>query len=278
MRASARSFVVALGGLGLVALVRTLIALGVGGPDAVVAISDIGSFAIVGLCAAAVFASTLRLRRGERLRTTWTLVGVGVLSFALGDLTWTVIEVGMGIEVPYPGLPDLFYLAEYVFLAWALIRLVSGFRGLVDLRAPLSIAAAFAVVGLAVLWFSLLQPYVLFDSSLSVAERALSSFYPIADIVLLGVPTLVALLVVSRMGSGSLAWPWYAVATGVMLLAASDATFSWMSAARGYEGGAVVDYGWMAAHVMIAFGASLAIDAARPVRRAVPRVFAEKTA
>ncbi|MDZ4063092.1 MAG: hypothetical protein U1E22_00315 [Coriobacteriia bacterium] len=278
MRASVRSYIVAFGGLGLVAIVRTLIALGVGGPDAVVAISDIGSFTVVGLCAGAVFLSTLRLRCGERLRTTWTLVGMGVLMFALGDLTWTIIEVGLGKEVPYPGLPDLFYLAEYVFLAWALIRLVSGFRGLLDLRSPLAIASALTLASLAVLWFSLLQPYVLFDSSISIAEKALSSFYPIADIVLLGMPTLVALLVVSRMGSGSLAWPWYAVATGVLLLAVSDATFSWMSAAQGYKGGAIVDYGWMAAHVMIAFGASLSIDVARPVWRFASPVFSEETA
>ncbi|MDP2182542.1 MAG: hypothetical protein Q8K99_08235 [Actinomycetota bacterium] len=278
MRLSTRSYVVALGGLGLVAFVRTLIALGVGGPDGAVVISDIGSFAIVALCAGAVLLSTRRLRPGERLRTTWTLVGAGVLSFALGDLAWTVIEVGLGREAPYPGLPDLFYLAEYFFLAWALLRLVSGFRGLVDLKGPTAIASAAAAVGLGLLWFGLLQPYVFSDPTISAAERALSAFYPIADIVLLGLPTLVALLVVLRMGSGSLAWPWYAVAAGVLLLAMSDATFSWMSAVQGYEGGAVVDYGWMAAHVMIAFGASLSVDAAQPKRRPVARVLDEKTA
>lgn len=267
MRASARSYVVVLGGLALVALVRTLIVLGVGGSDGSVAISDIGSVVIVALCATAVFLSANTLRRGERLRTTWTLVGMGVMSFAIGDLTWTVIEVGLGREVPYPGLPDLFYIAEYVFLAWALVRLVSGFRGLVDLKGPILVASVVSLGALAALWMTLLHPYVIADSSVSTAEKILSSFYPTADIVLLGLPTLVALLLVARMGAGVLARPWYAVAVGVLLLALSDATFSWMSAIQGYEGGAIVDYGWMVAHVMIAFGASLAIDITRPVKR-----------
>jgi len=131
---------------------------------------------------------------------------------------------------------------------------------------------ATGVALLVLLYLGLFQPYILADSSLSTGELVLSILYPTADVVFLLAPSIFLVLVVGRLGGGRLGWPWWFVAAGACILAVSDAAYSYMSAAETYSAGAVVDYGWMLAHVALAVGASLAVDIARPSEHKAVRI------
>src|SRR5206468_857356 len=44
-------------------------------------------------------------------RRGWLLVGASAASWGLGQMAWTVYEVGLDQAVPFPGWPDIGYLA-----------------------------------------------------------------------------------------------------------------------------------------------------------------------
>ena len=49
-------------------------------------------------------------------KIAWFFLGLGCLSFAGGQTTWTVYESVLGQEVPFPGWADVGYLGSYPFL------------------------------------------------------------------------------------------------------------------------------------------------------------------
>lgn len=265
VRVSARTKAILFGGLALVAVLYALIRLGVGGENGPVVISDVGETAI-GLVGAAFILYVAWTFRGQPFARPWTLIGLGLGAFALGDLVWTIIEVGMGKEPPYPGLPDLFYVFQYLFMGAGLIITALAYRGLVDLKAPLAGATAVTVFLAVFVSWLVLMPIVT-DSEVELAEKALSVFYPLGDLLLLLGPTLVIIFMVSRLGGGALARPWWAVAAGIAVMAASDTAFSYLEWHDLYESGMIVDVGWMAGGVFLATAASLARDLVAPRAR-----------
>lgn len=263
---SVRTMTIGFVGLGAVAVIRSLLLIGLGGERIELAVSDLGELAVVAVAAFVVLAVARSFGKGESLRRQWTLIGLGVLSFAIGDAIWSWIELVMRQEVPYPGLPDVFYIAEYVFIGAGLLMATLAYSRLFDIRAAVGFAGTAGIVMMVLLYVGLFSPYILSDSSLAIGELVASIFYPTADVLFLVVPSLAMLLVVGRLAGGRLGWPWWFVAAGAIILAASDAFFSYLSAANAYAGGSIVDYGWMLAHVAFAVGASLAVDVSRPAK------------
>lgn len=253
------------GGVLAVVAIATVIATGVGGEGAGVATSDIGEFAVVAASAAYVLWVALSFAPGEPVRRQWLLVGLGMAAFALGDAAWTYYEVIQGVEPPYPGAPDLLYLLEYPLLGFALISAGLAYRGLVPLKRAAVVSVSMVGVFLVALWFGLLSPHLLFAPDISIAERVVSVFYPVADALLYVGPALFVALVVQGLGRGRLSWPWWSVATGVVLLAAADTGYSWLAAYDLYASGSIIDYGWSLGHLLLAVGASLVYDIAHPV-------------
>jgi hypothetical protein len=260
---SRRTWSVGIAGLLAVAVVWTLIGLQVGGEAGVVATSDIGETLIVSASALLVFVTALSFRPGEAVRLQWFLIGLGLALFAVGDLTWSVIEVGMGQDVPYPGIPDIFYVVEYVFLFAGLVLAVYAYRNLVDLRWPLAIAAAVSVIATIVLYFGLIAS-ILGDAEVALGEKALSAFYPLADVWFVFAPAFMAVLTVIKLGGGVLGWPWGAVSLGAIILAAGDSVYVWLEWQELYQSGQFVDITWMLGAVLIAVGAAIAWDLGHP--------------
>ncbi|MDO8987672.1 MAG: hypothetical protein Q7V14_05570, partial [Coriobacteriia bacterium] len=143
---SIRTMSIGLMGLGSRAVVRTMIMIKAGGSNGVVALSDLGGFVIVAVAAAIVILIARRFEHGSGLRSQWTLIGLGMTAFALGDATWSFMELALKVEVPYPGMPDLFYIGEYVFVCAALLMAAGSYRNLLDIRPAAGIAGTAGVV------------------------------------------------------------------------------------------------------------------------------------
>lgn len=252
-------------GLGAVTTVAFLTASGIGGDFGTLVISDVGEQLIVTASAAVLFWVALRPFAGSRVvGRQWLLLALGCASFALGDLIWMYYELVVRVEPPYPGWPDVFYALQYPFIAVALVGAGRAYGALVDVRKPAVIAAVTAAVIAISLWFGLLKPTV-FVGGVAPLEAFVSAFYPLADVVLGIGPALFVLLVLSKLGGGKLGWPLWAVATGVLLFTLSDCAYAILNASDAYRSGSVIDYGWSAGQVLIAFGGMLAADLARPV-------------
>jgi hypothetical protein len=97
-----------------------------------------------------------------------------------------------------------------------------------------------------------------------MAEKALSSLYPLADILLMVVPAVFVIGVVSSLGGGRLAWQWWAVALGALVIAISDTGYSWLATYDLYSSGSIIDYGWSLGHAFMMLGGLIARDLAAP--------------
>lgn len=266
--ASARTvalFGVAVALLGVVALVA---ALGWGGDAGTAAASNIGETLVASLSAAVIFLSARRMGVRTSVGRPWLLIALGAASFALGDAIWTWIEVFQAREVPYPGVPDLFYLVEYPLVAGGILSAALAFRGLVSLRRPALYAMLLGVILTVGIHQLLLVPTVWGAPDVSAGERFLSTVYPLFDVWFMLVPSVFVLSVMAQLGGGRLAHPWLAVGIGALMFGAADIGYSWLSASDAYASGAVIDYGWGLGHAFFMLGALLARDLASPVARA----------
>jgi len=242
-----------------ISFIAAVVLLGLGGETVGLWVADVGSVLVTGLAAAIVIRTALQYQPGEPYRRYWMLIGIGVAVYSIGDLVWAAYEL-TGNDVPYPGAPDLFYFAEYAFLGTALLTAALAYRGLVDLKKPLAITGVVTAGAAIALWLGFLGPVVFADPELSTAERAVSVAYPLFDVFFAFAPALLLLLVISALGGGRLAWPWWPVVIGTVVLAASDTGYALAETLGGYVTGGIIEYGWMAAHGLLAVGALIARD------------------
>lgn len=226
--------------------------------QAVTAIGDYSQFAITAFATGLLFWAASRFSERERLRTQLRLFGVGIGLFALGQAIWTYYEVILATEVPYPGWPDVFFVASYLPMAYALILALLSFRRLTSVVLPMVMAVAVGAVGFGALWVVIFAD-IMADPEISLLEKLLGAAYPFLDIVV-NVPLAVALVLIAvRMGTGRIAWPWWAVIVGLCIVAAADTAFTVTTANDTYATGSIIDLGWTLGYSTIAWGGMLAV-------------------
>lgn len=216
-------------------------------------IAALGTAAICSMCAAVVLGVALSFGRREPWRRQWMLVGLGVASYALGQLL-RATHIALGPEVTWLPSPDAFLLAQYVLLCAAFVAVAQSYRSITDSRRPTLIVAAFGAAALAALWFGLVRPFVMVQAT-GVAEGLRAALYPAADILFLLVPGAFVSLLLAQLGGMRFARPWYLVAAGGGVLALSDASLVWSMTMGTYLPGTLVDFGPIAAELLIATGA-----------------------
>jgi hypothetical protein len=262
---SGRTWILGLAGaIGLAAFAFVVFA----SPDAGTArLAYLDVFFIIAAAVVILLVAT-SFKPGEALWRQWMLIGIGVASYAVGDVVWAFDEIVLKSAAPSPGLPDVFYVITTIALSLGVLRAAIAFRRVsVKMRAPLAVTGALVVAAVGAESVLVLGG-VVGDPTLSAVAKILNVYYPLQDIVLLFGPALFIVLVVSRLGRGALGWPWWAVASGLACMSVSDIVFSAMQTSGTYVAGSPIDLGWMAGFILLAIGASIAHDVAHPVRDA----------
>ncbi len=170
-------------------------------------------------------------------RLAWSMIGVGAIAWAAGDIYWLVAFSGAE-EVPYPSIADGLYLSFYPFvwvgvvlLVRARVRRFHASQWLDGLAAALVVAA----VGVAVL----MPPILAGNEGSAVSAVATNLAYPLGDLVILGLVTALA---------GLMGWrPGRAVgllAAGCMTFALADSVYLFKIADGSYVEGGVLDVFW----------------------------------
>ena len=241
-----RNFAIVAAAVALASVVYALILKQVWfGDQAVTAIDDIGEAVAAGLAAAACAWAAARSRGKDRIG--WTLMSISAALWAAGEVVWSIYEVGMGVEVPYPSLADAGFLAA-VPLAIAGIRAFWGpprgtsarwriwFDGVIVAIALTSTAWGF---GLRTVWES--------DSP----TRALDLAYPVGDI-LIGTVLILAVRRATQQQKGRMAL----LLVGVACYSVADSAFAYLTAQGAFGSvGNVIDTGWFAGFLLIALAA-----------------------
>jgi diguanylate cyclase (GGDEF)-like protein len=177
-------------------------------------------------------------------RAAWYWLAAGQLCCVAGDTVYSWYNDVAGVS-PYPSSADALYIAAYPLLAVCFALLIRARRGGRDIVGWID--AGIVTVNLGLLaWVVLAGPLARSGAGTAIS-RAVGLAYPAGDVLLLA---MVVRLVV---GAGARTMAFRLLVTAGVLLYVADTTFSVLSAAAAYEGGAV-DPLWLAAYV--AWGAA----------------------
>lgn len=233
------------------------------------ALGDAGQYVLavltlVPLAVAVIIVPVARsLGQGGTIRTQWTLFGMAMLSVGIGNVIFITLYITTGKD-PYPSVADVFTLAMYAVLSAGFFLSIRAYKGLLDLRRPMLIAALVSTVLMAIVYFAVIGPYVVFapEGPQPLVTRIFNTAYPVMDAFLLLMPSIALGLLASKLGAGRLAWPAWLVVAGASTLAVTDTVFAY----AGYIGAGrtpVIDAGYAVAPMLL----GLAVLVARDVYR-----------
>ena len=218
---------------------------------------SVGGFVVVPLGAGLLL--MLAAGRWEgRNRQAWTTIAAGVVLWGLGEIVWQSYII-RGIDVPYPGVADAFYLTAYpVLFVGVLLLPQAGIHKLGRLRLALDTAAGSIAVA-AVAWNAYLADALYVDPAAGLLGNAVNLAYPMADLVLLFAVVVLCVRRSPYRFDGRLV----ALSAGLLLTAAADALYVFQVGAGSWYDGSPVDGLFLAAYGMFALTAFLVH---RPVR------------
>ncbi len=190
-------------------------------------------------------------RSTDRGRWAWAVLGLGVVSWGLGESIWEWYSVVRQVEPPYPGVADLLYLLGYpLIFAGVLLIPRSRVQRWQRIRVSLDMVAG-SVALTAVLWVSYLSDLVNVDRDAGLLEQAVNLAYPFGDLYL-----LVGLLILAARLSSSR--PDRRIATlgaAMLITAAADMVYAIQVVGDRYVPGGLLDSLWLVAYGLIAMTA-----------------------
>lgn len=220
-------------------------ALRVGGDQATIAVDDIGE-AVAALIAAAScgFAAA---RTEHRTRTAWALFAASAASWAVGEVIWSVYEVGLGVDVPFPSAADAGFLLAVPLAVGGVFALTSAPSRLTTRGEALLAGALVALSLLFIAWaMGLGQVYA--GSPASPAAKLIGLAYPIGDII-----TITVLVLALRRARKTELGRLFLLLGGLASAALADSAFAYLTANGTYGAiGSVLDAGWVVGYLMIA--------------------------
>jgi PAS domain S-box-containing protein len=220
-------------------------ALRIGGDTTTIALDDIGE-AVAALIAAAS-CGLAALRTSHRTRIAWALFAMSAASWGIGEVIWSIYEVGMGVSVPFPSAADAGFLLAIPFAVAGIFGFTSAPNRLAT-RGEAVLAGAIVALSLVFVAWALGLSKVYDASSASPAAQLIGLAYPVGDIVTITVLVL-ALRRARRTEVGRL----LLLLGGLGATALSNSAFAYLTANGSYSAiGSVLDAGWVVGYLMIA--------------------------
>ncbi|MCC6237820.1 MAG: EAL domain-containing protein [Dehalococcoidia bacterium] len=193
-------------------------------------------------------------RMTGRVRLSWTLLGLGTISWGLGMVAWSWYELLADFETPLPSLADLGYLVMIPFMFVGLVSLPAG-RVPVEGRIKIALDALVVFAGVVTLaWLTLLGPLYA-DGESTILERTIALAYPLGDLALLA----------ALVGGAARGWigrrdPALApLVLGIGTFIVADVGFAWLTQHDVYGSGSPIDLGWPVGHMLVALAAGRAL-------------------
>ena len=180
-------------------------------------------------------------------RATWTLVGIGMVLWALGSIYWSAFLKHLDTP-PYPSPADGLYLGFYpacyvglMLLARPRVRGISSsvwLDGLIAMLAVGAVGTAFVI------------PSLVTDTGGHVATVATNLAYPVGDLLLIALVVGGFALTYWRPGRA-----WVMIGAGLLLFAVADSYYLYLTARDAFVEGTWLDSIWPAGMVLVAIAA-----------------------
>lgn len=171
-----------------------------------------------------LFFQASRNKQDVMFRANWSGMALGFFLWGLADLIWAYYSIVLNDLVPYPSIADLVWIIGYLPLYIALITLLRRLRIAPTLRQRASIIAL-NLIGVVMTVIYVLVPIVRDFESARLAEGVVSAAYPLADIGLLMLTTLILVL----LSNSRYSLPWRLIAAGIFVMTFSDLLYSYAS-------------------------------------------------
>lgn len=234
----------ALGSIATAAFIIWLL-FGIGGSRLTIAVDDVG----VGVAsAAAAISCALAARRSlRRARIAWALIAVSAASWTVGEIIWSVYEVGIGLAVPYPSAADVAYLLA-IPLAIAGVLAFASAPSRFTTRGEAVLAGSIVALSLLFVgWASGLRD-VYSSSSASLSGLLVALAYPVGDII-----AITVLVTVLRRAPRSQIGMMLLLIGGLAANSLADSTYAYLTANGTYDVSVtVLDAGWVVGFLLIA--------------------------
>src|ERR687894_734599 len=178
------------------------------------------------------------------------LLGLGIVSWVLGQALFTYYEWVLRQPPPLPSLADAGYLSVYPFLLLGILLLPAR-------PVPVASRTRIALDGLMIItaavtfsWYFVLGP-IMQQGNETTLGKAVSTAYPLADIVLI----VCLVILASRPGEHALRPAVGLLALGLTLIVVADTNFAYWSLHDAYATGTLPDVGWSLGYMLVGLGA-----------------------
>ncbi|MEU4219833.1 EAL domain-containing protein [Actinoplanes sp. NPDC026623] len=197
------------------------------------------------------------VRLGGRARAGWILIGLGALSWAVGQLWAFRLETLTG-TVPMPSAADLGFQAMILLTAAGLLvlpavaqTLANRVRSVLD---GLMVAASMVLIASHVLYEPLRGA-----GGTNVRGLLVNLSYPVGDIVIV---TIIVYMLALQRRHGSTYARLTLIGAGVAVFVVADMGFAYLNLEGAYGSGGWIDAGWLAGFLLIMLAAAKPGDAA----------------
>lgn len=203
---------------------------------------------VIAACLTAGVATMLwtRFEPMDTPRRIWRSFAIGLWLWVMAELTFGYLDItrdGVGI-----GIPDVFWVAAYIFFAQALFlqyRLLAQ-----PSRQELWRRVSFAGLALLALYIFLYRILATWLDAESQLGAVVNSFYPIADLFLAGI----AISLILHFRGGVFARPWL----GLLAFSFTDMLYAWIDTTGIYEQAgmwtALFDTTYVGAYLVLGLG------------------------
>jgi two-component system, sensor histidine kinase and response regulator len=220
-------------------------ALRIGGDTVTVGVDDIGE--AVAALLAALSCGYAAWRNAGRMRLAWGLLGGSALFWFIGEVIWSVYEVGLGVNVPFPSAADAGYLLAIPLAVAGMLAFPSA-PGRLTTRSQALVDGAIVALSLVFVSWAFGLGKVYETSSDQPLAQLLGAAYPASDIVIIGV-----LLLVMRRASPQQRGSMFLLLGGLAANSVADSAFAFLNAAGTYGAiGSVLDAGWVVGYLLVA--------------------------
>ncbi len=194
------------------------------------------------------------LKTFDITKKVWLLMLIGLVFNFIAELLYFVFEViqQRNMDDFFPSYADPFWIIGFVFFFVSIISMIIYYlrSGMPHGKTQIHLIIIFSTIVLAILVTNFLLLPIARDPETSLAQKAVSLFYPITDISVVCL-SLIVMYIVNQFSNRLFSMPWILIALGYLFFTASDLIYSYLSWQDDYSAGNFFDIGWNAGYLLI---------------------------
>jgi len=184
----------------------------------------------------------------QRTRLAWQFIAASLLSLAVGDIFYTILDITKGVG--FPDLPDFFYLVFYPLAFVGLITIPSQASDQTEGKTWRFDLVIIMTSATAILWYFLIAPTAVAGGE-DWLSRLVAGAYPAMDMLLLA--SVAGLLF--RRNDANTRESLIILGLGLLIYIAADLVYAWQVLQETYISGSFVDILWTLSYFLIALSA-----------------------